>query len=1231
MEATPPERLLPFNLDLLFRRRLGRMLLLCLLGLTLLPIALMGFFSCQTAAKGLEQETGRRVHLAAEWERSRLTTVFDGSLSGAPTQGRTPGPASGTDTVAKKPAAPTPDRGSYRYYLVDADLTLMAGSIGGRPATGETLPETELTRLWDRKTKIGMAAPSLSEPIIYSGPAGKQVMGVIVPLQLDQKSCALIVETDMAAVFRTLHWLRTIVAATAILTAMGVVVVSAILVQRILNPIQGLSQRAFMAVDNQMKPVVEAPAGNEIDELARSVERLIEHLNKIENQCEAQMVFIAGLTELHQLIGGEQELDDLNLNTLEFLCDTLDLSRADFYIVNKKRKPERIGRFPGHPNHEARQALSGGEARAARAVREKTSHWFRKEASSGPPKPVLTVQQANLTAMPLMLDQTVNGVLELEKEGFFTEFDGRFAEAAAEIVSVALNAAVLRRQERSLLDQSQRQAAALKARESALQTKTQELQDQTLALQTSEESLQLKQLELQAANAQMVKNAADLEAHMTILEKQKKDIQKQNRELANAHRDLAEKARQLEISSQYKTEFMANMSHELRTPLNSILLLSRLLLENKEKTLAPRQSEFARTIHSAGEDLLHLINEILDLAKVEAGKMEADFAPVKLRAITRTMLVSFSPLAEQSGVAFDIHVAPDVPDVLVTDRKRLEQIVKNFLSNAFKFTTAGSIRLEIATAADGHANGADTPLTISVVDTGIGIPAAKQGMVFEAFQQVDGSIRRKYGGTGLGLSISRELAKMLGGEIKLESEDGLGSRFTLHLPLNPLQENEPAIVRREIPRQKPPATLAADPADRPASASTAQEYVPDDRNRLVPGDSCILIMETEVDTIEAIQAHAHEAGYKVLVAEQFPTGLHFADYHRPAAIFLNLELIDGKGWEMVARIKNNPASRHIPVFTMSPVGNMFEAACHGAADHVAKPVDSERLESPFALIAALRSVKARTILVAAPDREQAALIAATIEGPNTRAIAATTAADANAALESNEANAVIVHPAMVSAGQHEFLHRLEYTPTPVFQYSGSPLTKNAWPDAGPFADKLNIQGVDTPEQLLAAIVGSLHLPPDGLKKNQLDRLESMDNRIHELKGRKVLLVDDDMRTVFAVSNVLEDLGVTVITGKTGKESLDKLNGFPDIDLVLMDVMISGVDGYQAIRAIRDRKRYAGLTIIALTAKAMRGDRSKCIQAGADDYLAKPVNLDKLTSMLKTWFKLARSASQPIEI
>ncbi|MBC2711025.1 MAG: response regulator [Desulfosarcina sp.] len=810
-------------------------------------------------------------------------------------------------------------------------------------------------------------------------------MGTYAELRLGNIPYALIVEIETEAALGAVNRFRAMIVTLLILTGVGVLVVSTALARIIVGPIRDLSESTRMVAEGRFDHDIHVTANNEIGELAAAFGGMVRHFKAIKAENDIQGRFMSGLTNLHRLIGGEQELGELCLNTLEYLSGFLDLCQADFFIVNVDGGLECAGRFPGHPNDQIQPIFYPGDGRVGQATLGKTITAFQKDTVSGLVTPVPTTDLANLIAVPIVLRQTVKGVLELEKAGMFSQFDCRFVAAAAEVVAVTVNAALTRQQGEALLKQTREQAKKLKVREAALEVSNRELLAQSRAFRASEENLQLKQLELKAANAQMVKNAADLEAHMAILEAQKLDMERQNTELETTHRELAEKARQLEASSRYKTEFMANMSHELRTPLNSILLLSRLLLENKEKTLTARQSEFTQTIHSAGEELLNLINEVLDLAKVESGKMEVAFQSVRIQSIADAMQVSFAPLAEQNGFAFTIHVAPDVPERLITDRKRIEQIVKNFLSNAFKFTTKGTIRLEIAVsrervicrgAGSSHDKGC---LAISVVDTGIGIPAAKHQIVFEAFQQVDGSTRRKFGGTGLGLSISRKLARLLGGEITMESKEGQGSRFTLHLPITSLPDKEPAVIRTDTFRT------------------------------------------TSIETVEP-----------------------------------------------------------------------------------PPPVD--------------------------------------------------------------ETNA--------SQGMEAAFHRVD-----------------------------NL---------------SLHLPPEALDDAHRDRLRAMDNQQSGLKGRKVLLVDDDMRTVFAVSSVLEDQGAKVLTEKTGKESLDKLNGFPDIDLVLMDVMISEVDGYQAIREIRNRDRYRAIPIIVLTAKAMKGDRAKCIEAGADDYLAKPVNLDKLISMLKIW-------------
>jgi signal transduction histidine kinase/DNA-binding response OmpR family regulator len=965
-------------------------------------------------------------------------------------------------------------------------------------------------------------------------------------------------------------------------------------------------------------------ADHEIGELAVAFGSMIEHLKATNAEKDAQSRFMSGLTRLHRLIAGQQELGELGLSTLEFLSGFLDLCQADFFIMDADGRLKFANRFPGHPDSECQQVFYPGDGQVGQAALEKTTAFFQKNTLSGLVTSLPAADRANLIVVPLMLRRTVKGVLELEKTNGFDQFDCRFLESAAAVIAVAVNSASTRQQEEALLEKTRQQAQQLKVREASLETSTWELKSKHLAFLASEEKLQLKQLELEAANAQMVKNAADLEAHMAILETQKLDMEEQNTELEKTHRELAKKARQLEISSHYKTEFMANMSHELRTPLNSILLLSRLLLENREKTLTDRQFEFARTIHSAGEDLLNLINEILDLAKVESGKMEVDLQAVQVQSIADAMQVSFAPLAEQSGVMFTSHVAPDVPKRLITDRKRIEQIVKNFLSNAFKFTARGSIRIEITVsrelvicrgAGNSHDNGC---VAISVADTGIGIPAAKHQMVFDAFQQVDGSTRRKYGGTGLGLSISRELARLLGGEITIESEEGTGSRFTLHLPIIPLPDQEPAVIQASLFKTAFIETVELSPPEKDASAPQGMEPVPDDRHRLTPKDPCILIIDANAVSTEPIKDYAYRMGYKVLVAEQFQTGLHFADYYLPAAIFANLGFPGVNGLEMIQPFKTNPRNRHIPVFTLSPHADEFAAAVHGAAGHLIEPITFRQLESAFHLIDHLQSTDNRTVLVVAPDPDATAQVADAVSGKTIHIMTAATAAEAKNVLKTNSVNAVVMHPATHSAEQRSLLTGLQHDPMPVYLYPGCCLQAISRTGVSPYAQEMNIKVIDTPDQLLLGLVLSLHLPSDALHKGHRDRLMALDSPRSGLKGRKVLLVDDDMRTVFAVSSVLEDQGAEVLAGKSGKESLDKLDAFPDIDLVLMDVMISEVDGYQAIREIRNRNRYRTVPIIALTARAMQGDRARCIQAGADDYLAKPVNLDKLTSMLRIW-------------
>ncbi|WP_306304061.1 response regulator [Desulfosarcina cetonica] len=858
---------------------------------------------------------------------------------------------------------------------------------------------------------------------------------------------------------------------------------------------------------------------------------------------------------------------------------------------------------------------------------ERNIHTFRTDAPHQPAIPVAATGQANLITVPILLRENLIGVLELEKHTVFTPADLQFVKGAAEMIAVALHAASIRAQEERLLKDNRQQAKALKIREAALEASRRELMAQNQALQASEHKLHLKQLELEAANAQMLKNTTALEAHMAVLEEQKQEMQRQNTALEHAHAELAEKARQLERSSQYKTEFMANMSHELRTPLNSILLLSRLLVEDKDDTLTDRQVAFARTIHSAGGDLINLINEILDLATVESGKVKIDIQSVALRSVADAMQASFAPLAEQNGIAFSIYLEPDLPEYVTTDGKRLKQIVKNFLSNAFKFTKKGNIDLKFALgqppAEISAPDGPDSPcLAITVADTGIGIPADKQELIFEAFQQVDGSIGRTYGGTGLGLSISRLLAGLIGGTITLESREEEGSCFTLHLPLAPSTTLEhtsvkpPAIVAPISPQGRPPVVKAG--------VQTAATTPSPDFDPSAVETTHILIIASEAEATTALQAHARRNGFIPLMADRFATGLHLADHYLPKAIFIDPALPGGYGAPMIQRIKAFPGIRHIPVFALMPEESDPASVPQGAAGRIPMPIADDAIAAALAKSAQWANDPTRTVLVLDPRNRVGPRIIDAAGISTTRFISTTSVAEAVAALDRDPIDLLILDP-KIDEGERRSLFEVlrRHPPLPIFFYFGRPAERRLKEAVDSDARGFDTTWIDGDDALLPALVAYLHLPLEALDESQQARLTAQDNDRFQLRGHRILLADDDMRTVFAISSILEDKGVTVLTGKNGKESLDKLDRSPEIDLIITDVMMADGDGYQAIRRIRGRARYQNVPIIALTAKAMPGDRARCIEAGADDYLAKPVNLDILTSMLKVWLNPQR--------
>jgi hypothetical protein len=730
--------------------------------------------------------------------------------------------------------------------------------------------------------------------------------------------------------------------------------------------------------------------------------------------------------------------------------------------------------------------------------------------------------------------------------------------------------------------------------------------------------LQTQQRELQQTNEKLEQKAQQL-ADRNV------EVEAKNQEIEEARRAVEEKATELALTSKYKSEFLANMSHELRTPLNSILILGQQLTENPDGNLSGKQVEFARTIHGAGTDLLNLISDILDLSKIESGTVSVDAEEVYFANLMEMIARPFRHEAENRRLLFEVAVSPNLERSITTDSKRLQQVLKNLLSNAFKFTAEGGVRLSVSPAANGWSadhptlRHASTVVAFEVSDTGIGIPAEKQRIIFEAFQQADAGTSRKYGGTGLGLAISRELANLLGGEIQLRSTPGRGSVFTLFLPL-------------AYPGGAAPKTAAGSAEQVPYNAAAravsmrAQdrqvEPVLDDRDALGADDSIALIVEDDAHYARIMMAAAKQHGFKVLVAQRGADALSLARAHRPTAISLDIFLPDMLGWTVLSQLKQDPATRHIPVQIVTLDEDRNHGLARGAFAFLGKPATPDDLQDAFARIKDYAAPRRKRLLLIEDDEAERKGVSELLSHADIEITAAATGEAALAQLRETPPDCVVLDLKLPDMSGFEVLEKLRDDATlcdiPVVVFTGRELTADEDARLRTMARSVVVKGVESPERLLDETSLFLHrvvadLPP--AKQNMLQRLHSSDE---DLMKRTVLLVDDDTRNIFALSSVLERRGMNVLTATTGSEALAVLSSQPDVAIVLMDIMMPGMDGYETIQAIRDKAPYRRLPILALTAKAMKGDREKCLEAGASDYLAKPVNTEQLLSALRMW-------------
>lgn len=995
-----------------------------------------------------------------------------------------------------------------------------------------------------------------------------------------------------------------------------------LITQSITGPISMLSKAAKRVAEGQLDHNIEIKSKGEIGELADSFNDMLSNLRLTTEKNNAHNWLKSGQMELNVRMRGEQDIKTLGKNIIGYLAEYLNAQVGILYMSGKNNLLKPIGSYAYARRENTSGGFMPGEGLVGQAAMDKKhilitdcpDDYININSGLGDAAP------KNILIFPLIMNNIVKGVVELGSFHEFYDTHLTFMEQVAESIAVAMNTVESRYQTEELLEQTRQQAEELRTREEELRQSNKELEENARALRESESRLQAQQEELRQTNEE--------------LEEQKEDVERKNKELEYARKIIEERAQDLELGSKYKSEFLANMSHELRTPLNSILLLSKLLADNKDGSMSEDQVESVQSIYSSGNDLLELINDILDLSKVEAGKMELQLDNMYLRDFCNVMKRIFQPIANESNISLNVDIAEGLPEYILTDEQRVEQIVKNFLSNAFKFTSKGSVSLYIGRPnessdivtdlSESELDPART-ISISIIDTGIGIPEEKQKLIFDAFKQADGTTSRKYGGTGLGLSISKELAKLLKGKIHMKSTHGKGSAFTLYLPET--LELEPETKTKETfsapsPVKPVAETVFSKQSEIQTSRIGIEIDIKDDRKTISAGDQSILIIEDDPKFLKILRDLTREHGFKCLVAGDGKTGLQFADYYKPSGIILDVSLPGISGWSVMARLKDNPETRHIPVHFISASDNEIDAKKMGAIDFVTKPVSPEAIDRVFDKLNKVISKPVKDLLVVEDNSEHAKLISKIVGSGDVRTTIALTATEAYNHILSGKFDCIVLDISLPDMSGVDLLSKIRsnenISQLPVIVYTGRELTSQEKKIIDEYAESTIVKGKDSNRKLLDETTLFLHRVEANLPETQQKILRMIHDKETVLADKKILVVDDDMRNAFSIKKILEDKGMKVLVGKNGKESLASLGNNPDINLVLMDIMMPEMDGYTAIGEIRKQDRFKKLPIIALTAKAMKGDRAKCIEAGANDYLAKPFDIDRLFSMLRVW-------------
>ncbi len=967
-----------------------------------------------------------------------------------------------------------------------------------------------------------------------------------------------------------------------------------LLADNLTNQVRAIAEVATAVTKGDLTRSIQVEASGEVAELKDNINTMIDNLRLTTDRNTEQDWLKTNLARFTGMLQGQRDLATVGRMLLSELAPLVNAQQGVIYQMEAEEIDgmSLLSSFAdnvkdrGHGEH-----LGLGEGLVGQCAVDK-----RRMLISDLPENITPVRSGlfqatprNVIVLPVLFEGRVKAVIELASLSIFTTSHLAFLEQLTASIGIVLNSIEATMQTEGLLKQSQQLAA----------------------------ELQTQQKELQQTNEQLAQKAQQLA-------EQNVEVERKNQEIEQARRALEEKAKELALTSKYKSDFLANMSHELRTPLNSILVLGQQLGDNPDGNLTHKQVEFARTIHGAGTDLLNLITDILDLSKIESGTVSVQAEEVFFGGLLETVARPFRHEADSRRLTFEVSADPELSRSMTTDSKRLQQVLKNLLSNAFKFTEQGSVRLSVSLARSGWSEGhpilntAASVVAFEVTDSGIGIPAEKQRIIFEAFQQADAGTSRKYGGTGLGLAISRELSSLLGGEIQLRSTPNRGSTFTLYLPQTYVGPQIAGFVQQDSKQRTSPLALS--------SVTVAEihqaEKIADDRQTLQPEDSVLLIVEDDPHYARVLLDLARDKGFKVLVAMSGAEALALAREFHPSAVSLDVFLPDMLGWTVLNHLKKDPATRHIPVQMLT----LDEDRCHGLArgafSFITKPTTHEGLEAALTRIKDYATPHRKRLLVVEDNPAEQFSVKELLGYDDIDVTIRENGRDALTAISENTFDCVVLDLRLPDISGFEVLENLRDTPQmadlPVIVFTGKELSPEEDARLRTLARSVVVKGVESPERLLDETALFLHrvitdLPSE--KQRMLDRLYRSDEA---LMGKKVLVVDDDVRNIFALSSVLERRGMHVLTAGTGHEAIATLESTPDVAIVLMDIMMPGMDGYETIQVIRQNALFRRLPIIALTAKAMKGDREKCLEAGASEYLAKPVNTEQLLSALRMW-------------